>query len=87
MTNRQKIVKAANDAGIKIKKLWFERSREALYGDTWDNSHWILESESGECYCSDKGDNLVEGIDIMIEEMIEDSDTQNRGLSRKDQND
>lgn len=73
MTNRKKILKAAEQAGYKVKSLVFERERDCAYGDSWDASYWLLETECGECFASDNGDTVDDGVDIMIEEILSES--------------
>ena len=70
MTNRQKIVKAAKDAGVKIESLEFIRSREHLYGDSLDNSHWMLNAESDDYFSSEGGDGVDDGVRMMIQEIL-----------------
>jgi hypothetical protein len=62
MTNRKKILQAAEEDGYKVKSLHFEREMDSI-------CYWILETECGKFFDSDSGDSIDEGVAIMIDEI------------------
>jgi hypothetical protein len=62
MTNRKKVLQAAEEAGYKVKSLHFEREMDSI-------CYWSLATECGKFFDSDRGDSNGEGIAIMIDEI------------------
>lgn len=74
--NRKIIESRCHERNLKIHSLEYIRNRDYQYGDSWDSSYWELSiylSESKiETYDTSLGDNTIQGIELMFEQIDED---------------
>lgn len=84
ISNRKQIENFCNDRNIKIHSLEYIRNHEYIYDDSFDSSYWELSiylTESNiSTYDTRLGDNITDGIKLMLSAIVKDIDEfSNRG--------
>ena len=71
MSNRRRIEKFCKELNLKILSLEFIRNKEYIYYDYCDTSYWEVRLKLPfgykERFCSDLGNNVNSGIEIMFD--------------------